>query len=194
VSQSRVNRILEKRAKAAASRTPTMIPQDKVRGPFTEAQAALIGEQGYRSLQAYRTLLFRMRFGQGAERLAQTASDWRVAVIVPPTVWFVERDHFLGIRNADGSDMEKARLHLRTVGPGAPRGGAPAMPYPGSVYIAQTRVGTGSGTQIEYLFEHDDLDRQERYLFTLAGGWQAFQRPTGHDPWAEVVIESESVS
>ncbi len=194
MSQSRVNRIFEKRAKTAASRNPTLVPQDKVRGPFTEAQAVLIGEHGHRSLQAYRALLFRMRFGQGAERLAQTASDSRIAVIVPPTVWFVERDHFLGIRNADGSDMEKARLHLRTVGPAAPRNSAPTMPYPGSVYIAQTRVGTGVGTQIEYLFEHDELDRQERYLFTLAGGWQAFQRPTGRDPWVEVEIESESAS
>jgi hypothetical protein len=181
-------------ARANSARERTSVPQLEIRGPLTDAQVVLVAEHGYRSLEAYRALLFRLRFGQGAERLAQTSMDWRVNVPVPPTSWFVERDHFRGIRNMDLSDVEKVRIHLRTVGPAAPPGPPgslppPApLPYPGSVLVHVVRSEHGIGTQVDYLFEHDELGKMERYTFGLVEGWHGYERPTSAEPWVEVPI------
>lgn len=170
-----------------SSRAPRQIPQFEIQGPLTEKQREILADHGPQSLEAYRALLFRLRFGQGAERLVQTGQDWRVSTPVPPTAWFVERDHFRGIRNVDLSNVEKVRMDLRV----SPERGNPASsaPYAGSVLVhLRKRTDGGFGLEVEYLFEHNALDRMERYVYRLPDEWQAFTRASTTDEWQEAPI------
>ncbi len=171
--------------KALSSRSARQVPQLEIQGPLTPGQANILNEHGHRSIEAYRALLFRLRFGHGAERLAHTANDWRVGFPLPPTAWFVERDHFRGIRNMDMTDVEKVRQHLRVQ---SEPGGLTGAPYPGSLLVYLGKNEHGVGSQVEYLFEHTALDKMERYTFSLPDEWHAYVREKATDEWAEVEI------
>lgn len=185
--QRRNRRIQAAETQKNSSRAPRQIRQFEIQGPLTDGQRDIIDEHGAQSLAAYRALLYRLRFGQGAERLVQTGQDWRVSTPVPPTAWFVERGHFRGIRNVDLSDVEKVRMDLRV----SPERNNPtsSAPYAGSVLThLRKRTDGGFGLEVEYLFEHNALDRMERYTFRLPDEWHAYTRPTATDEWEEVPI------
>ncbi len=179
------------REASSSSRGTTNIESFSIEFPFLEGQRQIIQQAGYRSLEAYRALLFSLRFNGGATGLLQTSMDYRIGMPVPPTAWFVEKEVWHGVRNMELDAVEKARIHKRTSGESV--NGVPTMPSPGSVLVYLPKNEHGPGYQVEYLFEHNDLDHMERYTYCRPSQWRAYRRDKATDPWVEVPIEAGDV-